>query len=74
MLCIIERKKWKDTIIELKQGRFPAKNKLDETEKALIKRIISNNSLEHPKTISEIIEVIDHQTKAQALLKTLGNL
>ena len=61
LLIIIKTNKWRDTIIELKQGRFPANNNLDKMETRLIKRIVSHDPQDHPNDVSEVLEVIDRQ-------------
>ena len=79
MLTIVEKGQWVKTITELKQGRFPDHNNLEEMEKRFIKRIMSRNPEDRPKDVTEVIGVIDHQIREQkktdyknAILATLG--
>ena len=63
MLTIIEIGQWVKTLTELKQGRFPDNNNLEEMEKRFIKRIMSRNPEDRPKDVTEVIGVIDHQIR-----------
>ena len=65
LLIIIKRNKWRDTITEFKQGKFPPNNNLEEMETRLIKRIISQDSRDHPKDVSEVLDVIEYQIKTR---------
>ena len=67
LLTIIKIDKWSDTITELKKLRFPANNNLDNMEKRLIKRILTNNPQDQPKSISEVTEVINYQINSELL-------
>ena len=51
--------------MELKQGRFPANNNLEQMETRLIKRIVSQDKRDHPKDVSEVLDVIDYQIKTR---------
>ena len=72
MLTIIEKCQWLITIEELKLGRFPDNNNLEEMEKRLIKRIISRNPEDRPRDVTEVIGVINYQIKENADLSTSG--
>ena len=72
MLTIVEKSQWGTTITELKQGRFPDNNNLEEMEKRFIKRIMSRNPEDRPKDVREVIGVIDHQMRENATLSPLG--
>ena len=72
MLTIVEKSQWGNIITELKQGRLPVNNNLEEMEKRFIKRTMSRTPDDRPKDVTEVIGVIDHQIRQHAILATLG--
>ena len=60
--------------MKLKKGQCLQDGHLEDLEKRLIKKILSNRPQDHQKDVSEVMEVINHLMQTQAMIKSFGKL